>query len=304
MKKYFLLFISLVGIASFISCTKSNDSNSGGNNSGGGINKPSLETSAASNILINSAQSGGNITSDGGAAITARGVCYDTSPNPTTSFSLKTNDGIGTGIFPSIITGLLPNTTYYVRAYAKNSNGLSYGTQISFTTKNAPITPNINIGDTAYGGIIIELDYAKQHGIVVAPSDQSRSTAWNPNSGSDASYHPTITGAIFAGEGSGGTNTDKIIAVLGNGNNAASICRNYRGGGFSDWYLPSINELELIYLNNNVVGGIQGATIYWSSTESTQNGTTFAWGQNLNDGMQYQDVYEYSKYCVRAVRKF
>lgn len=92
-----------------------------------------LTTLDASSISSNRAVSGGNITSDGGSAVTVRGVCWSTAANPTLSDS-KTTNGSGTGNFASDITGLQPGTTYHVRAYATNNIGTSYGNDISFTT--------------------------------------------------------------------------------------------------------------------------------------------------------------------------
>ena len=94
---------------------------------------PSLTTTTVTAILATSATSGGNITSDGGGTITARGVCWSTSTNPTTA-STKTTDGTGSGNFISNLTGLTANTTYYVRAYAANSIETGYGSVISFKT--------------------------------------------------------------------------------------------------------------------------------------------------------------------------
>ncbi len=93
---------------------------------------PTVTTSAISNNVAPSATSGGNVTNDGGATVTARGVCWSTSHNPTISSS-KTTDGTGMGSFISSITGLTLGTTYYVRAYATNSVGTSYGSEVSFT---------------------------------------------------------------------------------------------------------------------------------------------------------------------------
>ena len=101
------------------------------------ISLPSLTTTSISNITISSASSGGTISSDGGATVSARGVCWSTSQNPAVSLSTKTTDGSGTGSFSSSITGLQPGTTYYVRAYATNSAGTAYGSQLSFTTTAA-----------------------------------------------------------------------------------------------------------------------------------------------------------------------
>jgi hypothetical protein len=92
-----------------------------------------ISTTTASSLTANSALTGGDITNDGNASVTSRGICWGTSTNPTTSNNI-TNDGSGTGIFTSSITNLLHNTTYYVRAYAVNSVGTAYGNQISFTT--------------------------------------------------------------------------------------------------------------------------------------------------------------------------
>ena len=131
--------------------TLGNDDNNGndnGNDDGNDDNnneveKPTVTTIAVTEITQNTAVCGGNVTSDGGAAVTARGVCWSTSQNPTIN-SNKTNDGSGTGSFTSNITGLNHNTTYYVRAYATNSEGTSYGEVKSFTTEDKPSTGVIN----------------------------------------------------------------------------------------------------------------------------------------------------------------
>lgn len=93
---------------------------------------PTISTTAVSSITSNSGNSGGTISSDGGSAVTARGVCWNTAPNPTVSNN-KTTDGTGTGTFTSAISGLTTGTTYYVRAYATNTMGTSYGNQFSLT---------------------------------------------------------------------------------------------------------------------------------------------------------------------------
>jgi len=99
----------------------------------GETTKPVLTSTAASSIRSTTATSGGNITSDGGAAVIARGVCWSTSQNPTTANS-KTTDGTGSGSFTSNLTELTANTTYFARAYAINLQGTAYGEQINFTT--------------------------------------------------------------------------------------------------------------------------------------------------------------------------
>lgn len=105
-----------------------------------------LSTTAASDITQTSAISGGIVTADGGAEITARGICWSTGQSPTTADN-KTTNGSGTGSFSSNITGLTPSTTYYVRAYATNSVGTSYGSAISFTTLKALEAPTLETQD-------------------------------------------------------------------------------------------------------------------------------------------------------------
>ena len=97
-------------------------------------------TTTASSITSSAATSGGVISSDGGASITARGVVWGTSTAPTIALATKTTDGTGVGTYTSSITGLTSGTTYYVRAYATNSVGTRYGSEISFNTSAAVAT--------------------------------------------------------------------------------------------------------------------------------------------------------------------
>lgn len=100
---------------------------------------PTVTTEIASNITETSAISGGNVTSDGGAPITSRGVCWSTSHYPTIHNSINTSDGTSTGGFNSNLTNLTIGTTYYMRAYATNSVGTAYGNEVIFTT--LPVIP-------------------------------------------------------------------------------------------------------------------------------------------------------------------
>lgn len=115
---FFIVVFLLAGIATLNSCKKEEI--------------PVVTTTTVSGITTTSAVSGGNVTDDGGADVTARGVCWGTSANPTTAGS-KTTDGTGTGSFSSNLTGLTPGTKYYVRAYATNSVGTAYGNEVEFT---------------------------------------------------------------------------------------------------------------------------------------------------------------------------
>jgi len=100
-----------------------------------------LTTNVATSVTNITAISGGNISSDGGTPVTARGICWSTSPNPTVAND-TTRNGVGTGSFISNMNGLLGSTTYYVRAYAVNTSGVAYGNQITFTTP-VPTPPSL-----------------------------------------------------------------------------------------------------------------------------------------------------------------
>jgi len=115
-------------------------------------NIPVLTTTTVSGISFDAATSGGDISSDGGASVNERGVCWSTNANPTINDSHST-DGIGIGLFVSNLTGLLSGTLYYVRAYATNSSGTAYGQEETFTTLTPPslisINPSVaNAGET------------------------------------------------------------------------------------------------------------------------------------------------------------
>ena len=101
---------------------------------------PTVTTNNVSDITSTTATCGGNVTADGGATVTARGVYWSTFQNPTLA-DAHTTDGTGTGAFTSQLTGLEPNTTYYVRAYATNSEGTAYGEEVSFTTSEPDPIP-------------------------------------------------------------------------------------------------------------------------------------------------------------------
>lgn len=102
-------------------------------------------TSPASSVTASSATVSGNVSSDGGSTVTARGICYSTSQNPTTSHNVASS-GSGTGSFSASLSGLGSSTTYYARAYATNSVGTSYGSQISFTTTSGSTVPSVSTG--------------------------------------------------------------------------------------------------------------------------------------------------------------
>ena len=133
---------------------------------------PTVTMNNVTGITETTAVCGGNVTADGGAMVTARGVCWSTSQNPTITGS-HTTDGSGTGSYTSNITGLNAGTTYYVRAYATNSEGTSYGSRKSFTTNG-----QINGHEYVDLGLPSELKWATCNVGASTPSEYGNYYAW------------------------------------------------------------------------------------------------------------------------------
>ena len=119
------------------------------------IQLPTVTTNDVTNITSSSATCGGNVTSDGNTIVTSRGVCWGTYPNPTINDN-KTVDGNGTGSFTSNLTNLTENTTYYVRAYATNEKGTSYGEEKSFKTMEKTVDQTITVNGVSFTMIKVE----------------------------------------------------------------------------------------------------------------------------------------------------
>jgi hypothetical protein len=157
------------------------------------------------------------------------------------------------------------------------------------------------IGQTYQGGIIFYLDASGCHGLISAPTNQSTGSQWY-----NGSYTNTTAFASCVGCGDG--NTSMIVYNQGAGSYAAKLCFDLSLGGYSDWYLPSKYELNLMYLNigqGNALGlgnvGGFSPDFYWSSTELDND---LAWGQSFYyNGLQLSFDKFYSDY-VRAVRAF
>jgi hypothetical protein len=155
------------------------------------------------------------------------------------------------------------------------------------------------IGDTHQGGIVFYLD-GNGGGLIAAPTDQSTGAEWGCSG-------TNISGADGTAIGTGAQNTIDIEAGCTTPGTAADICANLTLGGYSDWFLPSQDELNEMYLNigqGNVLGlgnvGGFANYYYWSSTEGAPNN---AWVQGFYDGYQY-NTNKSTTYIVRAVRAF
>jgi hypothetical protein len=255
---------------------------------------PSVTTTAASAITPNSALSGGNVTNDGGSTILERGICWATSTNPTTANNVLIVAGT-TGSFSGNITGLTGNTPYFVRAYARNSVGTSYGNEITFTTCGTPL---YSIGQSLAGGTVYYVDCSGQHGLIVANVDQGVDVAWGCSG--------TLVGASGSAIYTGLANTNAILAGCSTAGIAARLCANYTAGGiniagFTNWYLPSINELQLMKASG-LVNPPSSLYTYWSSTEG---GATLAAGWYFNGNYQLGSTKgNTTQMVVRAVRAF
>lgn len=159
---------------------------------------PVITTTIISAITSNTASSGGNITNDGGSAITFRGVCWSTIQNPTTVNS-KTIDGTGSGSFTSSLSGLASGTTYYIKAYATNSAGTVYGNEVSITTlATLPVLTTTTVTDitttTALSGGNITSDGGK----VITVSGICWSTTPNPTISNSKTSDGTTSGNFIS----------------------------------------------------------------------------------------------------------
>ncbi len=231
----------------------------------------------------------------GALPVTQSGVCWGKSQNPTIA-DTKINNGPVTVSYSHFELPLTfgINSTYYVRAFATTSAGTTYSNQVTYTT-------GIDIGLSHGGGVIYFIDNTKQHGLIAATSDQGVAIPWAPGN-----LYATITNTTSYTDGA--DNTTKIISKYGNsGTYAAKLCRDYRGGGFTDWFLPAAYQLDYMKTYQDAIGGFHGSAFlnnynYWSSSE---NNYFLAWGYDFNPRYYTIGTAEKRSFLyVRAARAF
>lgn len=252
----------------YTSCKKEEDV--GDNNGGANSNGIVLTTAPVTSIFGSGAICGGNVTNDGGSPIIARGVCWGASSNPTTSDNFTSN-GIGLGSFTSTLLGLTNGVTYYVRAYATNSIGTSYGNQVTFVADSTSLGPivlstlpvtNISGSDATCGGNIISDGGAP----IIA-----RGVCWGTN------VNPT-TADNFTTEGTGLGTFNSVISGLANGTTyyVRAYASNSNGISYG-------NELSFTTNNGGQQLNIIDVRNLYNGFQTTINGNYFISGVVISD---------------------
>ena len=284
---------------------------------GGGaanVTLPTVTTAAVTNIGHSDATCGGNVTSDGGGIVAAKGVCWNTTGSPTIADN-HTIDGGGRGAFVSAVRALVPGTTYHVRAYATNDAGTAYGNEVTFTTE-----PPASVGDilctdgtwvslsdyAASGktalGVIFHVDDSGMHGWAVHLTDDCTGCQWGGD-GTDIPDLPNFANGSAALADTAGYSNTQIIRNYGD---AATYPAAWAVDFNNGWYLPSMGQLYTLKSECNTlepsltaVGGTVLGGWYWSSTECSEFNV---W--NSNASLSVSRKYSSIGSRVRSVRSF
>ena len=334
MKKSIKLFTTVMvcmAMALCVSCKKDDDDNNPGGGGGGTQTVATVTTGDVTDITQATAVCGGEVKSENGWAVTERGVCWGTEPNPTPSDNC-TVDGEGVGAFTSEITGLAPDTKYYVRAYAKNAAGTGFGEQRSFTTQGTGGGGG-GTGDHAYVdlGLPSGLLWATCNVGADSPEDYGDYFAWGETETKSYYYwstykwcngnHDNLT--KYCTDSDYGTVDNKT--VLDPEDDAAHV--NWGG----DWRMPTTEEWSELYDRCNwtwtTQGGEDGYSVagpngkriflpasgdrygtsldgrYWSSSLDSSY-PDYASGMCFGSGYVYpqSSIYRFIGFTVRPVR--
>ena len=220
---------------------------------------PLITTSTATSITATGATTGGVVAADGGASVTARGVAYGLSSAPTTSGTI-TNNGTGTGSFSSTLTGLTSFSTYYVRAYATNSVGTSYGNEINFTTLfECGLSMMTDVEGNTYNTVQIGTQCWSQSNLKVS---KYRNGDNIPTGLSNSQWGSASSGAYAIYDNNTSNNT--LYGKLYNGyaaNDSRGLCP-------TGWHVPSDTEWASLITflgGSSVAGGKMKSTTGWNS---------------------------------------
>lgn len=264
-------------------------------------NLPTLTTTAITDITSNSGTSGGNITDDGGSTVTERGVVWSTSPNPTLSYNDgMTINGSGMGSFASLLTGLTPNTTYYVRAYATNSAGTAYGNELDFfTNADLPSLTTAAITDITSDSATSGGEITDDGGSFVTDRGVVWSTSPNPTLADNDGFTSDGTGTGSYVSSLTGLTPNTTYYVRAYGTNSAGTAYGNQLDFTTDNTSGCGGDVTFTYNGSSVTYGTVesadgrcwldrnlGATqVATSSTDSDAYGDLFQWGR-LDDGHQ------------------
>ena len=265
------------------------------------ISKPTVSTEAVTGISQNKATLNGKINSNGGGTISKYGFVYSrftNSPSLNDGYTVELYSSNPTSAFSTTISSLSAGVTYYVRAFAINELGITYGNVKSFRQP-------LSIGDEYEGGVVAYLFqsgdsgyvWGEQHGLII-PKKDDRPTYYY-QWGCYSVYY------TYSGIGEGKNNTTKIISACGSGSAAYYVKNQYRAGGKADWFLPSIEELRKIYYNSNSlnISSSNSDDEYWSSTQYSNYGSSYAYYMHFYYGYSYHSYKsDYKK--VLPVRQF
>jgi hypothetical protein len=181
--------------------------------------------------------------------------------------------------------GLLSNTYYNRYIWAYNMCSYSQYNAIGASTTT------FSIGLSYGGGIVFYIDGTGQHGLIAATVDQG-TAQWG--------CYGTAIDSTSVNIGAGQANTEAIVSGCSSAGIAAKICSDLVLNGYSDWFLPSLNELNLMFQQRNTIGGFV-PDFYWSSSEFNEN---TAWNHDFSIGNQYNFNKSYETLRVRAIRPF
>ena len=250
------------------------------------VTLPNVSTKPATDITYTSAVCGGNVTSDGGAEVTARGICWGTTTEPTINDS-HTSDGNGTGDFSSSINGLSENTTYYVRAYATNEKGTSYGETESFTTMgiSLPTIITSEVTDVKYTSAVCGGNVTSDGGTEVTERGICWSTNAEPTINDDHTTAGNGTGTFSSNINDLSENTTYYVrayATNEKGTNYGEV-KSFKTLG------PSTGTIDgHDYIDLGLPSGLKWATCNIGANTPEEYGDYYAWAEIVT-----KDTYDF-----------